>query len=79
MSVPELRDALKDTWPWKLPHPSGTGEMFCGRNAMIRLEAIADEVLCRNRLRGRISVPTMRDMLGPILVQRFLVERRPHR
>jgi hypothetical protein len=76
MSIAELRQRPKVDFFCDLPHPSGRGQMNCGREAESRLRDITHEILALNKLSARVSYQTMRKLLGEVIVQRFLVEKR---
>jgi hypothetical protein len=76
MTIAELQQRPRADLFCDLPHPSGRGKMNCGRAAEIRLRDITLETLALNKLSGRVSYSTMRQLLGDALVRRFPVEKR---
>ncbi|WP_144435411.1 HEPN domain-containing protein [Roseovarius atlanticus] len=60
-----------------LPHPSGHGRMLCGLAAYEKVTFIARLAGERNALSGNVTIETLRKLTEELLVQRFLVERRP--
>lgn len=59
-----------------LPHPSGQGQMICGRAAAKRIAEIAKEAGRRAGVSNRVEFETLRKLTGDLLVERFFRERR---
>lgn len=77
MSKVERKKIDKRDYFCNLPHPSGRGHMLCGHLAEAKLRELSEEALGLNRLAGRVSVKTVRELIGSELVKRFLIEKRP--
>lgn len=70
-----MHDIPKDDFFFHMPHPSGSGDLICGRAAFQKLEALSKFAAKRSRLENRISVGTILRPLSKILVRRFITER----
>jgi|GEM_PF-972125 len=76
MSTPFAEISRDDMW-FDLPHPSAPGKMICGRQAMIRLEHLAEEAGEQLGLFRRVRLSRLVEHVGQELVQRFLRDDRP--
>ncbi|MGV8996032.1 MAG: hypothetical protein ACOH12_03690 [Parvibaculaceae bacterium] len=76
MGVDVLKLLPKDELLLHLPHPSGQGEMLCGKAAATRVYKLAEEAGRRSGLSRRVTRQTLRKLTGNSLVQRFIVEQR---
>lgn len=59
-----------------LPHPSGKGQMICGSAAYRRLQDLAERAVLASQHAGCIEPQTVLKELIPIIVRRFLREKR---
>lgn len=59
-----------------IPHPSGRGELICGREAYRRIETLADEALRRANLASRVEFGSAVKPVAKLLGDWFLKEKR---
>lgn len=59
-----------------LPHPTGRGQIICGRAAAKKITGLANIAAQQNNLIGRISDSTIRRPIEHLLVKRFMKEKR---
>ena len=60
-----------------LPHPGGRGHMICGRNAYRELQKMAAYASQRAGMQQRVALDKVTNVLGDVLVARFLGQRLP--
>lgn len=60
-----------------LPHPTGQGIVIAGFAASSRIAKIALRAIEKSKYSGRLDVESVSDILGKIIVRRFLAEQRP--
>lgn len=60
-----------------LPHPSGTGSLFCGREAIKRLHHLANVAIRNSDAQGTLTSELVYQSLRTIIVHRFIRDRRP--
>lgn len=76
MSTPFAEISRDDMW-FDLPHPSAPGKMICGRQAMLRLEHLAEEAGEQLGILRRVRRSRLVEHVGQELVQRFVRDGRP--
>jgi hypothetical protein len=67
---------LKEAWFWEIDHGDGKPHLTIGRNAMRRLERLAEFAAHREGIDRQVDLLTVRKPLARSLVRRFIAEGR---
>jgi hypothetical protein len=72
----EWKDLPRDELIGSLPHPSGSGDMSCSREAERRIWGLAEQAVKQSDAVGTLETERVYRALKPILVDRFVKEAR---